>query len=341
MTSKSPIQPILAVEDLVTEFRSADGTIRAVDKVSYQVWPGETLAVVGVSGSGKCVTEMSILGLVPQPPGRIVSGRILFDGTDLRTLSSREMRAIRGRSISMIFQDPMTSLNPVLTVGFQIAEAMLVHGKMSRSEAAEKTIELLQTVGVPHAGERARQFPHQFSGGMRQRALIAMAIANRPRLVIADEPTTALDVTIQAQVFEALRVAQAETKAAMILITHDMGLVAELADRVVVMYGGRVVETANVRDIFHQPRHPYTAGLLASLPRLHDRTERLTPIPGSPPSLLRLPTGCAFHPRCMLSQGRTPCRSEQPPLRGVAAGHVSACHFAEEVGAFRRQGVEA
>jgi len=324
-------QPLLAVQDLITEFRTNDGIVRAVDEVRYEIWPGETLAVVGESGSGKSVTAMSVLGLIAQPPGRIAGGRILFEGRDLLTLKPAEMRAIRGKSISMIFQDPMTSLNPVLKVGFQIAEAMLAHGDMSRDEAQQRAVALLQTVGVPHAPERYNQFPHQFSGGMRQRALIAMAIANRPRLLIADEPTTALDVTIQAQVFEALKVAQAETQAAMILITHDMGLVAEFADRVVVMYGGRVVETADVRTLFHGPRHPYTAGLLSSLPRINDRTARLTPIPGSPPGLANRPSGCAFHPRCSLSKGRMLCRTEQPPMVEAGPAHLSACHFAHEL----------
>lgn len=323
--------PLLAVEDLITEFRTNDGTVRAVDEVRYAIWPGETLAVVGESGSGKSVTAMSVLGLIAQPPGRIAGGRILFEGRDLLALKPSDMRAIRGKSISMIFQDPMTSLNPVLKVGFQIAEAMLAHGDMTRSEAQQRAVALLQTVGVPNAPERYNQFPHQFSGGMRQRALIAMAIANRPRLLIADEPTTALDVTIQAQVFEALKVAQAETQAAMILITHDMGLVAEFADRVVVMYGGRVVETADVRTLFHAPRHPYTAGLLSSLPRINDRAARLTPIPGSPPGLANRPSGCAFHPRCALSKGRTLCRTEQPPMVETGPAHLSACHFADEL----------
>jgi oligopeptide/dipeptide ABC transporter ATP-binding protein len=324
-------EPILSVEGLTTEFKTPDGLVHAVDQVSYDVWPGETLAVVGESGSGKSVTAMSILGLIPQPPGRIVSGRVMFQGRDLLALSQTEIRKVRGKSIAMIFQDPMTSLNPVLTVGYQIAEAMLAHGNISRADAEDRAIALLDTVGVPNPERRFRQFPHQFSGGMRQRALIAMAIANRPRLLIADEPTTALDVTIQAQVFEALKVAQAETAAAMILITHDLGLVAEMADRVVVMYAGRPVETTDVRSLFHTPRHPYTVGLLASLPRLGVRSERLQPITGSPPSLIRLPTGCPFHPRCSLSKGRSLCRIERPPLRDVVPLHRSACHFAEEL----------
>ena len=323
--------PLLSVEELVTEFRTADGVVHAVDRVSYQLWPGETLAVVGESGSGKSVTAMSILGLVQQPPGRIAGGRVMFEGRDLLQLSRRDMRAVRGKSIAMIFQDPMTSLNPVMTIGFQITEAMLAHGDMQRREAEERAVELLATVGVPNAGARFRQYPHQFSGGMRQRALIAMAIANRPRLLIADEPTTALDVTIQAQVFEALRLAQRETAAAMILITHDLGLVAELADRVAVMYAGRVVETTGVRELFHAPRHPYTVGLMKSLPRLDGRGGRLLPIPGAPPSLLQPPPGCPFHPRCALYRGRSQCHTERPALRALGPQHASACHFAEEL----------
>jgi oligopeptide/dipeptide ABC transporter ATP-binding protein len=274
---------------------------------------------------------MSILGLIPQPPGRIVGGRILFQGRDLLKLSRHEMRGIRGKSIAIVFQDPMTSLNPVLPIGQQVAEAMTAHGDISGREARDRTIALLTAVGVPNAADRYTQYPHQFSGGMRQRVLIAMAMANRPRLLIADEPTTALDVTIQAQVFEALKLAQAETQAAMILITHDLGLVAELADRVVVMYGGRVVESADVGTLFRTPMHPYTCGLLASLPRIAARTGRLIPIRGAPPSLINLPPGCAFHPRCELSQGRAPCRQARPVFAPVADGHTTACHFAFEL----------
>lgn len=325
-------EPLLSVQDLVTEFKTPDGIVHAVSNVSYDLWPDETLAVVGESGSGKSVTAMSILGLIPQPPGRITNGRIMFEGRDLLTLTRREMRAVRGKSIAMIFQDPMSSLNPVLTVGKQIAEAMVAHSDIGWAEARKRTIALLETVGVPNAKERFDQYPHQYSGGMRQRALIAMSMANRPRVLIADEPTTALDVTIQAQVFEALKLAQAETQAAMVLITHDLGLVAELADRVVVMYGGRVVETADVDTIFHAAKHPYTRGLLASLPRIESRSGPLQPIRGAPPSLIELPSGCAFHPRCTLSQGRSPCREQVPALLSVGEAHNSACHFANELG---------
>jgi oligopeptide/dipeptide ABC transporter ATP-binding protein len=323
--------PVLSVQDLEVEFRTPDGIVHAVDRVSYDLWPGETLAVVGESGSGKSVTAMSILGLIPQPPGRIAGGRILFEGRDLLTLSRREIRAVRGGSIAMVFQDPMTSLNPVLKVGYQIAETLMAHGHIAWREARRRAVDLLDTVRVPNPSDRFHQYPHQFSGGMRQRALIAMAIANGPRVIIADEPTTALDVTIQAQIFETLKLAQARTQAAMVLITHDLGLVAELADRVAVMYAGRIVETADVRTLFRSPRHPYTVGLLNSLPSVDRSVERLTPIPGAPPSLIAPPQGCPFHPRCAHSAGRAVCRQERPALLPVGGGHLSACHFATEM----------
>ncbi|MGH3664535.1 MAG: ABC transporter ATP-binding protein [Egibacteraceae bacterium] len=326
-------EPVLSVRDLVTEFRTADGVVHAVDHVSYDVYPGETLGVVGESGSGKSVTVMSILGLIPSPPGRIASGEVLFKGRDLLQLSTKQLRKVRGREIAMVFQDPMTSLNPVFTVGDQIAEALLIHDpQMGEDKARNRTVELLEVVGVPNAEQRFDAYPHEYSGGMRQRAMIAMAIANEPALLIADEPTTALDVTIQAQVLDVLRTAQEETNAATILITHDLGLIAEMADRVVVMYGGRVVELGDVQQIFGDPRHPYTLGLMASLPRLDMDLKRLEPIPGAPPSLINLPSGCAFHPRCRLQQGRQRCVKEVPELRQIeASGHRSACHFAEEM----------
>ena len=326
-------EPVLSVRDLVTEFHTSDGVVHAVDHVSYDVYPGETLGVVGESGSGKSVTVLSILGLIPSPPGRIADGEVLFKGRDLLTLPAAELRKIRGREIAMVFQDPMTSLNPVFTVGDQIAEALLVHHpSMGEDKARRRCVELLGLVGVPNPDSRFDQYPHEYSGGMRQRAMIAMAIANEPALLIADEPTTALDVTIQAQVLEVLRTAQEETHAATILITHDLGLIAEMADRVVVMYGGRVVEMGDVGEIFSAPRHPYTLGLMAGLPRLDMDLKRLEPIPGSPPSLINLPSGCAFHPRCRLMRGRDRCRQETPALRDVDhGGHRSACHFAEEM----------
>jgi oligopeptide/dipeptide ABC transporter ATP-binding protein len=327
-------EPLLSIRDLTVEFQTEDGVVRAVTDVSYDLHAGETLGVVGESGSGKSVSVLAMLGLIPMPPGRIVSGEALFKGRDLVTLKKHELRRIRGGEMAMIFQDPMTSLNPVFTIGFQIAEAVKTHNSgIGDKKARQRAIELLELVGVPSAERRADQYPHEFSGGMRQRAMIAMAIANDPAVLIADEPTTALDVTIQAQIVEVMRAAQEETHAATILITHDLGLIAELADRVVVMYAGRVVELGDVYTIFNSPRHPYTVGLMNSLARLDADQEWLEPIPGQPPSLITLPPGCAFHPRCAQSQGRARCRTDIPELRSVGEGvvHLSACHFAEEL----------
>jgi oligopeptide/dipeptide ABC transporter ATP-binding protein len=328
-------EPLLAIRNLTVEFHTEDGIVKAVTDVSYDLFPGEVLGVIGESGSGKSVSVMSVLGLIPQPPGKIVSGEATFKGRDLVTMSKRELRDIRGGDVAMIFQDPMTSLNPVLTIGYQISEAIQAHNEGIEDEDAKtRTIELLKLVGVPNPEQRHDQYPHEFSGGMRQRAMIAMAIANSPSVLIADEPTTALDVTIQAQIIEVLKTAQRETHAATILITHDLGLIAELADRVVVMYAGRAVEVGDVYTIFNSPRHPYTVGLMNSLARLEGEQDLLQPIPGQPPSLITLPPGCAFHPRCTLSQGRARCREEVPPLRnpyGEESAHLSACHFAEEL----------
>jgi oligopeptide/dipeptide ABC transporter ATP-binding protein len=326
-------EPILEIKDLTVEFHTEDGVVQAVTHVSYDLHPGEVLGIVGESGSGKSVSMLSVLGLIPMPPGRIVTGEALFKGEDLIGMPKRKLRDIRGGQMAMIFQDPMTSLNPVLTIGDQISEALKVHNSgMSDEQAATRTIELLELVGVPFAERRVSQYPHEFSGGMRQRAMIAMSIANDPSVLVADEPTTALDVTIQAQIVEVLKAAQRETHAAIVLITHDLGLIAELADRVVVMYAGKVVELGDVFTIFNSPRHPYTVGLMNSLARVDIDQERLEPIPGQPPSLVSLPPGCAFHPRCALSQGRAICRAEVPPLRRTDEGsHLSACHFAEEL----------
>ncbi len=326
-------EPLLSIRDLVVEFATDDGIVHAVEGVSYDVYPGETLGIVGESGSGKSVSQLAVLGLIPQPPGRIVRGEAVFKGRDLVKLPKGELRRLRGGDISMVFQDPMTSLNPVLKVGQQIGEAVQAHQPgVSDREVRARVIELLRLVGVPTPEQRYDQYPHEFSGGMRQRAMIAMAIANSPSLLIADEPTTALDVTIQAQIIEVLKAAQHETHASTILITHDLGLVAELAERVVVMYAGRVVEIGDVHTIFSAPRHPYTIGLMESLPSLTEDEEWLRPITGQPPSLIHTPPGCAFHPRCFLSQGRQRCRQEIPPLRRVGdSGHLSACHFAEEL----------
>jgi oligopeptide/dipeptide ABC transporter ATP-binding protein len=337
-------EPVLSIRDLTVEFQTEDGVVNAVTDVTYDLAPGEVLGIVGESGSGKSVSVMSMLGLIPRPPGRIVKGEALYKGRDLLTLPQKELRAIRGGEMAMIFQDPMTSLNPVLTIGSQIAEAILVHRPgTSDDEARKRTIHLLEAVGVPFAERRYDQYPHEFSGGMRQRAMIAMAIANDPNVLIADEPTTALDVTIQAQIVEVLKAAREETHAAIILITHDLGLIAELADRVVVMYAGRVVELSDVYTIFNQPRHPYTLGLLNSLARLDADQEWLHPIPGQPPSLIALPPGCSFHPRCEHSQGRLVCRTDEPELRSVddEVVHLSRCHFAEELAAKQSSAVGA
>jgi oligopeptide/dipeptide ABC transporter ATP-binding protein len=277
---------------------------------------------------------LSVLGLIPMPPGRIAAGEALYKGQDLLTMPAKQLRELRGGEMAMIFQDPMTSLNPVFTIGDQISEALLTHHPDMKNDGARaRTIELLESVGVPFAERRVDQYPHEFSGGMRQRAMIAMAIANDPSVLIADEPTTALDVTIQAQIVEVLKLAQEQTHAAIVLITHDLGLIAELADRVVVMYGGQVVEIGDVFTIFDSPRHPYTIGLMNSLARLDADQERLEPIPGQPPSLVNLPPGCAFHPRCLQSQGRAICRTDVPELRALEAEseHRSRCHFAEEL----------
>jgi oligopeptide/dipeptide ABC transporter ATP-binding protein len=327
-------EPILKLRGLTVEFATEDGVVHAVTDVSYDLRPGEILGVVGESGSGKSVSMLSVLGLIPVPSGRIVGGEAIFEGEDLLKLPDDRLREIRGGQIAMIFQDPMTSLNPVLTIGDQISEAVRVHNPQTSGDAARtRTIQLLELVGVPSAELRVNQFPHELSGGMRQRAMIAMAIANDPSVLVADEPTTALDVTIQAQIVEVLKTAQRETQAAIVLITHDLGLIAELADRVVVMYAGRVVELGDVFSIFDSPRHPYTVGLLSSLARLDTDKEWLEPIPGQPPSLITPPPGCAFHPRCTQSQGRAICRTDVPELRLLREGvdHRSACHFADEL----------
>jgi oligopeptide/dipeptide ABC transporter ATP-binding protein len=325
-------EPLLSIRELAVEFRTDDGIVHAVDRVTYDVFPGETLGIVGESGSGKSVSTMALLGLIPQPPGRIVSGTAHFKGQDLLKMSKKQLRRFRGDEVAMVFQDPMTSLNPVLKVGFQLGEAIKTHYPKEPDERVKaRVVDLLRLVGVPNPDVRATQYPHEFSGGMRQRAMIAMSIANSPSLLIADEPTTALDVTIQAQVLEVLKRVQEETHAATILITHDLGIVAELCDRVIVMYGGRIVESGDVHTIFRAPRHPYTIGLMDSLPKLTEDEEWLRPIPGAPPSLINRPPGCAFHPRCFLSQGRLRCREEVPELTSVGGEHRAACHFSEEL----------
>ncbi len=335
--AKAAREPLLSVKDLQVTFGRGARSVTAVDGVSFDVYAGETLGIVGESGSGKSVSVMSLLGLVPQPPGKIAGGTAMFEGRDLLRMSPKQMRATRGKAIGMVFQDAMTALNPVLTIGFQLTEALKVHERISSAAARSRAMELLQAVGVPNAAARLRQYPHEYSGGMRQRAMIAMAMANRPRLLIADEPTTALDVTIQAQVLDVLRKAKDETGAATILITHDLGVVAEMADRVVVMYAGQVVETGTVEQVFRAPTHPYTVGLLRSLPRLDGASDRLLPIRGNPPSASRQPSGCRFHPRCDLSGGRLPCAEQTPDLLASGGGAQSRCHYREEVPGYRNR----
>ncbi len=319
---------LLEVEGLQTHFFTRDGIVRAVDGVSLSVAPGETLAVVGESGCGKSVTSLSILRLIASPPGRIVAGRVIFEGRDLLALSEDEMRSVRGDAISMIFQEPMTSLNPALTVGRQIAESLVLHRGLSQHDAMVKAIEMLSKVRMPEPARRVRQYPHELSGGMRQRVMIAMALACGPRLLIADEPTTALDVTIQAQILELMRELARESGASIILITHDLGVVAEMARRVVVMYAGRKVEEAPVEELFARPRHPYTRGLLGSMPHLGDSVrfegrKRLVEIPGMVPSLKEVRPGCLFAPRCPNVVAR--CSQEVPPLTAYGPGHWAAC----------------
>jgi peptide/nickel transport system ATP-binding protein len=323
---------LLSVEDLRVHFRTDDGVVKAVDGVSWSVRPGETLGIVGESGSGKSVSAMTVMGLVPSPPATFPSGRILFRGQDLLSADPADLRRLRGNDISMIFQDPLTSLNPVFKVGDQIAEVIRVHEKVGKRPARERAVDLLGEVGIPNPRQRAQEYPHQFSGGMRQRAMIAMALALDPVLLLADEPTTALDVTVQAQIMDLLVKLQQDRGTAIVLITHDLGLVASHADRVLVMYAGKVAELADTETVFYEPRHAYTYGLLGSLARLDQRrTERLTPIPGAPPSLIRVPSGCPFHPRCAFSTDV--CREVVPALveQAGAAGHLASCHHSDEV----------
>jgi peptide/nickel transport system ATP-binding protein len=326
---------LLAVDDLQTHFRTPEGVVRAVDGISFHVDAGETLAIVGESGCGKSVTALSIMRLVPDPPGRIVGGEILLEGTDLLALEEAEMRKIRGDRMSMIFQEPMTSLNPVIRIGDQISEAVRLHRTMSTRQTWEQAIEMLRLVRIPEPSRRAQEYPHQLSGGMRQRAMIAMALACRPALLIADEPTTALDVTIQAQILALILDLQKELGMGLILITHDLGVVAQTAQRVIVMYAGKKVEEADVETLFADPRHPYTRGLMASIPAVptqHGKAgARLAEIPGTVPSLVSLPQGCAFAPRCPLAMER--CREKYPPLEDYGGKHLAACWRAAETAA--------
>ncbi|GAA2131187.1 ABC transporter ATP-binding protein [Kitasatospora kazusensis] len=330
-----PGTPLLEVRDLHVEFKTRDGIAKAVNGVNYSVAAGETLAVLGESGSGKSVTAQTIMGILDMPPGRIASGEILFRGQDMLKMSAEERRRIRGRKIAMIFQDALSSLNPVLSVGYQLGEMFRVHQGASRKEAKAKAIELMDRVRIPAAAQRVGDYPHQFSGGMRQRIMIAMALALEPDLIIADEPTTALDVTVQAQVMDLLAELQAEYHMGLILITHDLGVVADVADKIAVMYAGRIVETAPVHQLYAEPAHPYTKGLLRSIPRLDQKGEELYAIKGLPPNLLKVPAGCAFNPRCDAATDL--CRTEIPALHQVTdrdgaelAGRRSACHLWKE-----------
>jgi oligopeptide transport system ATP-binding protein len=332
ISSASVGSPLLRVENLKVEFSTSAGIIRALGGVSFEVNAGETLAILGESGSGKSVTAQTIMALLPKPAGSIAGGKILYKGRDLAAEPIKRVRELCATEIAMIFQDPLSSLNPVFQVGYQVAEPFRRRLGMGKREAWGKAIELLKRVGIPNAESRSRDFPHQFSGGQRQRIMIAMAIALDPKLLIADEPTTALDVTVQKQIMRLLADLQAETGMAMILISHDLGVVADVAERCAIMYAGRIVETGTIREVYDHPAHPYTKGLLESIPSAGAIGERLTPVVGSPPNLLALPNGCAFHPRCPFATAI--CRTVVPPIRepeGWLPGHAAACHRSEEV----------
>ena len=328
--------PLLEVRDLRTYFYTMGGLVKAVDGISYDLQEGETLGLVGESGCGKSVSALSIMGLIPYPPGKVVGGEAIFEGRDLLKLTPEEMRRVRGRKIAMVFQEPMTSLNPVLRIERQLTEALQVHLNMERSAAIQRAASLLKRVGISDAERRLRQYPHQFSGGMRQRLMIAMALSCEPRLIIADEPTTALDVTIQAQILDLMKELTQAAGVALIIITHNLGVVARYADRVNVMYAGRIVERGKAQEIYAHPRHPYTIGLLRSVPRLDQpKKEKLDPIEGQPPDLATLPKGCSFRERCRYAIYK--CAEEFPPFAEVKDGHLSACWVADklEVGAQR------
>jgi oligopeptide transport system ATP-binding protein len=321
--------PLLELDALKVYFHTQDGIVKAVDGVSYTLDLGETLGVVGESGSGKSVTALSVMGLIPMPPGKIHGGDARFKGRSLLSMSEKELRNIRGNHIAMVFQDPLSSLNPVYRVGKQVGEGLRIHKGYTKKQAFERAIELLDMVGIPNAAERARDYPHQFSGGMRQRAMIAMALACDPELLIADEPTTALDVTIQAQILELMQEMQRTHGSAIVIITHDLGVVADMADRILVMYAGKPVEYGNTDQIFYNPLHPYTWGLMRSIPkRTLDDDQPLTPIRGNPPSLIDLPDGCAFSERCPYAQER--CLGEMPAMIEIEAGHSCSCFFAQD-----------
>lgn len=320
-------ETLLQVKNLATHFHTEEGIVKSVQDVSFEVNAGQVLGVVGESGCGKSVTSMSILRLIQQPQGKIVNGQILFDGQDLLSLTEEQMRKIRGNKISLISQDPMTSLNPVLTIGEQIMEAIMLHQGKNRKDAHDKAIEMLRLVGIPSPEQRVDQYPHEFSGGMRQRAIIAMALSCEPQLLIADEPTTALDVTIQAQILDLMRDIKTKRNAAIVLITHDLGVVAEMCDKVAVMYAGKVVEYTDVYSLFKNPQHPYTIGLLNSIPKIEVKQERLEPIDGQPPNLVNLPRGCSFAARC--KEVQAVCHTKDPELINVQPGHQVRCLLRE------------
>ncbi len=323
MAEKQQEQPLLEVIDLHTQFRTEKGIVKAVNGVSFSVQPGKVLGIVGESGCGKSVASMSILRLIADPPGRITQGKILFEGRDLLSLSKQEIRSVRGNDIAMIFQEPMTSLNPVYTIGEQVGEALRIHQHLTREEARQRSIEMLQLVGIPRAETVVDEYPHRFSGGMRQRAMIAMALSCNPKLLIADEPTTALDVTIQAQILELMKDLRKRIRTAILFITHDLGVISEMADHVVVMYAGRAVEYADVYTLFERPKHPYTWALLHSKPRLDEELDELVYIPGNVPNPLEMPPGCPFHPRC--GSAMEICSQQFPPLIRPEAGHEVTC----------------
>jgi len=324
-----PSGRLLEIEDLRVEFRTRDGVAKVINGVSFHVDAGETLAVLGESGSGKSVTAQATMGILDTPPGFVTGGQIRFHGEDMLTMSDEGRRKIRGNGIAMVFQDALSALNPVFNVGFQIGEQFRVRQGLSRKEAKKRTIELLDQVKIPNAKQRVSEFPHQFSGGMRQRVMIAMSLALDPEVLIADEPTTALDVTVQAQIMDLLADLQRERQMGLILITHDLGVVADVADRIAVMYAGRIVEEASVHELYAKPGHPYTLGLLNSIPRIDEKGQELRTIKGLPPNLMRIPPGCPFNPRCPMAQPI--CVEERPPLRHFGLTRASACHFAEEL----------
>ena len=329
MNSLAEKEKLIDVKNLNTHFFTEEGVVKAVDGVDFDIYPGETLGIVGESGCGKSVTALSIMGLVESPPGEIVEGEIMFEGRDLTELPEREMRKIRGNDISMIFQEPMTSLNPVYTVGDQIAESLLLHKDLSKKEARSRSVEMLRKVGIPLPEQRVDEYPHQLSGGMRQRVMIAMALSCDPQLLIADEPTTALDVTIQAQILELLGELEDDFDMSIMMITHDLGVIAEVSDRIAVMYAGKVMEYSSAVDIFDNPSHPYTWGLMRSIPKIHEEVDQLEAIPGVVPSPLEFPEGCKFNSRCFMAQDK--CFEEEPPLHEVEYRHQSRCWFIDEL----------